>query len=120
MKPIKFPFANITFAKNQPEYMPLPAWTDGNQVVSGWSMTWLERIKVLLSGVIWIRQVTFGQPLQPLRPQVPSPFPKMPMVPNDNILRGPTGKAINSSREANSVLGHMTPEAKKAYEKMEE
>jgi hypothetical protein len=105
MKPIKFDFANATFAKNQPEYMPLPAWTDGNQVVSGWSLTWRERIHVLINGVLWIRQMTFGQPLQPLRPQALSPFPKMPIVANDNTLRGPTGKEINSNREAVSVLG---------------
>lgn len=84
MKPVKFSYSNITFAKNQPEYRPLPGWTDGNQVVSCWSLTWRERIHLLINGVLWIRQMTFGQPLQPLRPQALSPFPKMPMVPNDN------------------------------------
>ncbi len=85
MKPIKFDYANTTFARNQPEYLPLPAWTDGNQVVSGWSLTLHERLHILFSGVIWIRQMTFGHKLQPLRPQALSPFPKMPMVANDNI-----------------------------------
>lgn len=105
MKPIKFPYANTTFAKNQPEYIPLPAWTDGNQVVSGWSLSLRERFRLLFSGVLWIRQVTYGQPLQPLRPQTLSPFPKMPMVPNDN-----TPKAEPT----------MTPEAQKSYEAMED
>jgi hypothetical protein len=104
MKPTKFPWYNITFAKDQPEYMPLPAWTDGSQVVSCWSLSWAERFRILFSGVLWIRTMAFGKPLQPLRPQARNPFPKMPIVQNDNVLRGPTGKPITSSREANSVL----------------
>jgi hypothetical protein len=85
MKPIKFDYANATFTKNDPNYMPLPAWTDGIQVVSGWSLSWRERCQVFRTGVLWIRQQTFGRPLQPLRPQALNPFPKMPMVPNDNV-----------------------------------
>jgi hypothetical protein len=80
MKPLKFDFSNATFAKNQPEYQPLPAWTDGKQVVSCWSLSWRERLHVLFTGVLWIRQMSFGQPLQAIRPQVPSPFPKMPEI----------------------------------------
>lgn len=84
MKPVSFPYANATFAKDQPEYMPLPAYTDGKQVVSQWSVSFFERLRILFGGMIWVRQVTYGQPLQPLRPQAKSPFPKMPIVPNDN------------------------------------
>jgi hypothetical protein len=84
MKPVCFPYANAVFAKNQPEYLPLPAWTDSIQVVSGWSLSWRERFYILFTGMLWIRQMTFGLPLQPLRPQALSPFPKMPIIPNDN------------------------------------
>jgi len=88
MKPVKFPYANATFAKDQPAYMPLPAYTDGNQVISCWSLSWRERIHVLLHGVLWVRMMTFGRPLQPLRPQALSPFPKMPIVSETNKTKG--------------------------------
>lgn len=42
MRPIEFKGQNIIFAKDQPEYLPLPA----------------------------LRQLTFNQPLQPIRPIV--------------------------------------------------
>jgi hypothetical protein len=32
MKPIKFKEANVTFAENQPEYIPLPAWNIRDKV----------------------------------------------------------------------------------------
>jgi hypothetical protein len=84
MQPSNFPYSNITFAKDQPGYMPLPAWTDGAQVISRWTLNWRERLHVLLTGVVWVRMMTFGKPLQPLRPQVLDPFPKLPTLPNDN------------------------------------
>jgi hypothetical protein len=88
MRPVKFNYANATFAKDQPEYEPLPAYTDGNQVFSCWSLTWRERLHVLLHGVVWFRVMTFGAPLQPQRPQVFSPFPKMkfPQQPGRTIV----------------------------------
>lgn len=87
MKPIQFPYANTTFATNQPDYQPLPAWTDGAQVISCWSLSWHERWRVLRTGRLWIRQNNFGQKLQPLRPQTLDPFPKMPLVENDNATK---------------------------------
>ncbi len=88
MKPIQFPYANSVFAKNQPEYIPLPAYTDGSLVVSSWSLTWRERVHILFTGVLWIRQLTFGRPLQPLCPQVSNPFPDMPIVSKTNQTKG--------------------------------
>jgi hypothetical protein len=103
MKPIKFDYANATFAKNQPEYMPLPAWTNGATVISGWSLSWRERLHILRTGLLWIRQETFGQKLQPLRPQALSPFPKMPIIANDNIDH----KTIGSDPEPRRKLEPM-------------
>ena len=30
------------FAKDQPEYMTLPLWVDGDRVISRWRLTWRE------------------------------------------------------------------------------
>ena len=75
MKPIKFKEANFTFAIHQPEYLPLPAWrgNDGT-VISCWRFSWRERLKLLITGKIWLKVLTFNQPLQPQRLDVDRPF----------------------------------------------
>lgn len=75
MKPIEFKQQNITFAKDQPEYLPLPAYRDEEgQVISCWGLSFYERIIILFTGKFWFRQLTFNDPLQPQLPQVKSPF----------------------------------------------
>lgn len=77
MKPIEFPEQNVIFAKDQPEYLPLPAHkTADGEVISCWSLTLRERLKVLLRGQIWWSVLTFNQPLQPQCPFVDKPFVK--------------------------------------------
>jgi len=76
MEPIQFKEVNTVFAKDQPEYLPLPAYTDGNRVISCWYLTWKERLRVLFTGKLWLHQLTFAQKLQPQLLQVESPtFP---------------------------------------------
>jgi hypothetical protein len=68
MKPIDFPGSNTVFAKDQPEYQPLPAYADsGNRgmVVTCWKMSWKQRWAVLMTGHVWVHQITFKNPLQP-------------------------------------------------------
>jgi len=79
MKPVKFAEQNCVYAKDQPEYLPLPVHkkSDG-EVVSCWALTWLERIRVLLTGRMWWSVLTFNHPLQPQRPQVDNPFRATP------------------------------------------
>lgn len=75
MKPIKFKEANVTFAKDQPEYLPLPAFkSDDGVVISCWQLNLKERLKILIGGKMWLRMLTFNHPLQPQRPQVDCPF----------------------------------------------
>jgi hypothetical protein len=75
MRPIPFEESNVTFAKDQPEYLPLPAHLTGaGEVITCWELTWLERIKLLFSGKIWLRVLTFGKPLQPQLPEIENPF----------------------------------------------
>ena len=57
----------VVYAKDQPEYKPLPAirFRDG-VVVTRWHMTWKERIAAFLSGDIYLSMLTFNQPLTPV------------------------------------------------------
>jgi hypothetical protein len=68
MKPIEFKHQNIVFAKDQPEYQPLPALrldTPQGEVISCWKMTFRERIKVACTGKIWMSLCSFKKPLTP-------------------------------------------------------
>lgn len=56
----------IVFAKDQPQYQPLPAYRDPNGVVvSRWRLTWRERLRIFLRGNLWLQLHTFNQPLTP-------------------------------------------------------
>ena len=74
MKPVVFKEANTTWAKNQPEYRPLPAFTNEMETISCWKMTWRERLRLLFQGHIWLRQTNQGNPLQPQLLQLDYPF----------------------------------------------
>lgn len=70
MKLIEFPEQNVVYAKDQPEYNPLPAvkWNDNcGTITCCWKLTLLERLKVLFTGKLWHDILTFNQPLQPQR-----------------------------------------------------
>jgi len=66
MKPVEFKNQNIVYAKDQKEYQPLPAlkFEDGT-VVSCWKMKPWERIKILITGRIWLNLLSFNKPLTP-------------------------------------------------------
>jgi hypothetical protein len=75
VKPIEFKEQNCVYAKSQSEYMPLPVYrSEDGMVVSCWSLTWKERVKLFLKGKMWLYVLTFNNPLQPQRPEVDSPF----------------------------------------------
>ena len=80
MKPIEFPEQTTVYAKDQPEYIPLPVWKNPNdvegRVISCWQLTWKERFQILFNGKLWLSVLTFNKPLQPLLPQVEYPFIK--------------------------------------------
>ncbi len=68
MKPIKFEGQNVTFAENQPEYIPLPAHKDKDGVVTScWRFSFLDRLKVLLGYKLYWQQLTFNQPCNTLQ-----------------------------------------------------
>jgi hypothetical protein len=77
MKPIEFKEQNIVFGKDQPPYLPLPAYQDddrGGRIFHCWKMTFIERIKVLFTGEIWVSVLNFQNPPQPIRLMVNSPW----------------------------------------------
>jgi len=68
MKPVKFKEQNVTFAENQPEYIPLPAHKvdePEGRVISCWQLSFKERIKMLFSGKLWVTLLSFNKPLTP-------------------------------------------------------
>lgn len=68
MKPIEFKHQNVIFAKDQPEYSPLPAlriYSPQGEVISCWQMSFKERMKVLLTGKVWLSLASFNKPLTP-------------------------------------------------------
>lgn len=74
MTAIEFPEQTMVWAKDQPPYLPLPAYTDERETISCWRLTWRERLAVLWHGRLWLRQMNFGAPLQPQAPCVETPF----------------------------------------------
>ena len=72
-------YPEVVYAKNQPEYLPLPAvnvtYSGGKKtVISCWRLDVLERLKLVFTGRIWLEQVTLGNPLQAQRPTVNEPL----------------------------------------------
>jgi hypothetical protein len=64
----RFGIREIIFAKDQPQYIALPAlkFPDG-LVVTRWSLSLRERLKVLCGGSVYLGLLTFNNPLQPIR-----------------------------------------------------
>jgi hypothetical protein len=71
MKPVEFPGHNVVFAKDQPEYQPLPALRISGpegEVITCWEMTKDELDEINRTGRIYFKQLTFNGPLQPILP----------------------------------------------------
>lgn len=67
MRPTKFKEHNVIYAKNQPEYQQLPALKgEDGTVISCWKLSWKEKIKLLITGKIWLAVMTFNNSFQPV------------------------------------------------------
>lgn len=69
MKPVEFKGQNVVIAKDQPQYLPLPAHvrnSPNGETTSCWALSWIERVKVTLTGRIYLTTLTFRGPLQPI------------------------------------------------------
>ncbi len=61
----------IVFAEEQPEYISLPAlriYGHYGECITKWQLTWRERLHMLFRGEFFFLQLTFNQPLQPIKP----------------------------------------------------
>lgn len=62
----------VVFAKDQPPYQPLPAvvtpheLTAGYQVLSRWTLSDVERLRIARGEDIYLSQINFGTPLTPV------------------------------------------------------
>lgn len=58
----------VVYAKDQPEYIPLPAYrTDDGMVVTRWKLSIGDRLRLLIGGSLWLSVLTFNRPLQPVK-----------------------------------------------------
>jgi hypothetical protein len=77
MKLINFSEQTVIIARDQPEYLPLPAhrfkYDREGRIACCWSMTFRERLYVLWTGRLWHQVLTFGHPLQPQMLSVEKP-----------------------------------------------
>lgn len=80
MKPVEFPGVNVVFAKDQPEYMPLPAMKIPNDpqglIITKWQLSPEELERIKETGTIHLSMLTFNQPLQPVLLTVDLPTEK--------------------------------------------
>jgi hypothetical protein len=61
----------VVFAKDQPEYNPLPAVRNSEgDVITDWEPSRDELVRLLLGGRVRLTVLTFGHPLQPVRLEV--------------------------------------------------
>lgn len=78
MKARNFKQQNVIFAKDQEEYLPLPAYCDTETRTATFSFKLSEEeIKqVIETGTIYLTTLTFNQPLQPISQSLLNPFTK--------------------------------------------
>jgi hypothetical protein len=75
MTPVSFPQQTTVFAKDQPEYLALPAHVSVDGVVTScWELTDAEILTLVETKQLWLQQLTFGAPLQPQLPSVEIPL----------------------------------------------
>lgn len=68
VSPVIKGYEEVVYAKDQPEYIPLPSIREADGcVITRWKMTKRERLQALISGSVYLEVLTFNQPLQPLR-----------------------------------------------------
>jgi hypothetical protein len=79
---VEFDEQTIVIAKNQPQYLPLPAYKyredHEGKTVFCWKLSWRDRLRVLLGWPIWHTVLTFNAPLQPQKISTDKPF--MPTI----------------------------------------
>lgn len=73
---VEFHEQTVVYAKNQPEYRPLPAYQYRDAqgtIVCCWRLSIRDRMRLLLTGRLWHTILTFNQALQPQLLEVDKP-----------------------------------------------
>ena len=83
----------IVLAEDQPEYIPLPVLVQSGpekRMTSRWSLSAEERQKVANGADIFLQQLTFGHPFQPVALGLEEDFftPPEPSRPYNHIIDG--------------------------------
>jgi hypothetical protein len=66
---------SVVYAKDQSEYIPLPASrTSDGEVVTCWKLSWRARLAILLGADFYVTLLTFNKPLTPIRVSVEKPI----------------------------------------------
>jgi|SRR6478735_8521514 len=100
MQAIEFPQQNEVIAKNQPEYIPLPAFLNIQQVrfkdgaegpavidlTCCFQLSPEEIAQVIATGQIWYTQVVNNEPMQPIRMSVVNPFQQATVLPHNWVI----------------------------------
>jgi hypothetical protein len=77
MTPVEFPEQTVVIAKDQPQYLPLPAHVyagdQDRRVTFCWKLTPDELVELNRTGLLWHTVMTFGDPLQPQMLSVDKP-----------------------------------------------
>ena len=68
MKPIEFEEVNVRIAENQEGFITLPAYHNKEEgsLMFAFELSPKEREEVLDTGVLWIKQLTSNQDMQPI------------------------------------------------------
>ena len=78
----------VEYAKNQPEYITLPAYREKDGcVTTRWRLSWAERLRILWTGDIWHQVLTFNHPLQPVKlmSRCPISVPFIYQAPDEDV-----------------------------------
>lgn len=127
MTPKEFKGCNVTFAKDQPQYQPLPAQKspDGT-VLTEWEFSLEERIQVLNGANLRLNQLTFNQALQPILPFIEpgEPMSKTSKIhectPEEYTLVNAANHGFIDARHIPKIiqiskLQHLSPEERLPY-----
>ncbi len=78
MKPVHFKEVNVTLGKGQPEYQELPAQYNDDLTEAPFTFCYeldeSELAQIAKTGRIWLKQLTFKKPFQPIQPTIYNPF----------------------------------------------
>ena len=77
MKPVEFKEQNVVFGKGQPESQDLPAYLnrtkETGEAVTCWEISDEELEEIVKTKRIWLNQLTFHSPFQPIAPSISKP-----------------------------------------------